>query len=1271
MPSIFRRTRRMSESIITDNTNTTTNPQIPQKTMTMDRPAMEEEMRKAGWSAARIKAFFKSNGFEGKFSLRRRKSMEVSPPASSPEDIINTTSPINPTTPINITTSLNPTTSDGPTILGSTPTPLNGTLSPPVRNGTGTTARNINHTPRSSITQNIFPSPKRYPENFSLGRTTSPEGNDHARRASWTPSYPIRVPSDGYADVAPDGHTVPNGKMAVSPIVPGTTDENALRRSQAPSEGFKGDLGNDMILAPPLTTTPHKSPEDTLPTPPTSANPPIREDLKDVNSIKPSLNIQTPLSTIQNEHRSSIVATNITNSPISSNVTPSTSTPSSPQTSKGDKRRPDIPIRRTTLISSPPMPQPIKNLPTLANLSGYSSPNIPGPSWGSLAKEGGPKTPGWGGLMSPALRNEAGTSSNGFPFGGGVSGIMHGTNKGQDKGRMSEGELRKAKRAMPVMLREPSFRPDGDEGGDVGADEDQDDDDDESETEMELQGGQDDDSEAETETEPAVVKDAPSNSANTLIAARRKAPSPRLGEIPKPAPSISTWSLPTPKQRPAHAPFGSWTQFAAETPGTSLQTPRPNPASRGTSDYSSAPSSEGYFDSQPNSSSVSVTSPTTQRNLSFASVSTSGQNESSPVKLAAPLVQPDSTPVAVQTNEVPIAQPQSPPQPGVVGLGLGPVSVSTPDGPQIIVRTASHSVPQSPSTSERDRPVAEDGSSSGLETTPPSVPQRTPPMPDQEGDSEEDESENDTNDGSEETSTMSHDPPDSTTQPSSPMSSGKRPCLYTQVSRSMIDVRPGGSEMPMGSMPLTVMGTPRLETIRSREAPGKIDIPRNPSFPNVEQHQVSSPGSEWAKPPPTPAAGLTTPFWGKREKDMPSIPGLKRRRSADDLVLAPPKYEPPFPGTFVPRPRDEEGMEKLPGYWCASVNGVYGAALIELQVHIEGLLQRKMEFSSPGVQSRDRSWKKLYFILRGTALQVYKFDPHRFPLKSETVPVPVVTDMESEEYLHVHLPGERRPSTSLTLPSSSSPRRASMSTSTSSDQRRTPSSTDTSIRRGSFGHTSGSSLTIPDNSTSRRASMSASNSPLNPNFNTAEINGDGKDTNLFNSSNSSGRRQSNGSQTASSASYASHGSYGSTSGGTSLASHFQHNALIKTYTLQNAESGLAADYVKRKNVVRVRAEGQQFLLQTDNARDVVDWIEAFQAATNVSLDLDQRPMPKIITLPRRRRRRVVGTAGANGTANGVAAANGGTGSIPAPNTETTSERERERMLLEDQLAAAG
>lgn len=85
----------------------------------------------------------------------------------------------------------------------------------------------------------------------------------------------------------------------------------------------------------------------------------------------------------------------------------------------------------------------------------------------------------------------------------------------------------------------------------------------------------------------------------------------------------------------------------------------------------------------------------------------------------------------------------------------------------------------------------------------------------------------------------------------------------------------------------------------------------------------------------------------------------------------------------------------------------------------------------------------------------------------------------------------------------------------------------------------------------------------------------------------------------------------------SISSHLPFhgpNALIKAYTLQGAESGLAADYLKKKNVVRVRLQGEQFLLQADSPKEVVDWIEAFQAGTNVALDLDDRPMPKIMSV---------------------------------------------------------
>lgn len=58
-----------------------------------------------------------------------------------------------------------------------------------------------------------------------------------------------------------------------------------------------------------------------------------------------------------------------------------------------------------------------------------------------------------------------------------------------------------------------------------------------------------------------------------------------------------------------------------------------------------------------------------------------------------------------------------------------------------------------------------------------------------------------------------------------------------------------------------------------------------------------------------------------------------------------------------------------------------------------------------------------------------------------------------------------------------------------------------------------------------------------------------------------------------------------------FSSHTDRDEPIATYSLQHAESGLAADYLRRKNVIRIRAEGEQFLLQMQEVKDVVDWIE--------------------------------------------------------------------------------
>lgn len=220
---------------------------------------------------------------------------------------------------------------------------------------------------------------------------------------------------------------------------------------------------------------------------------------------------------------------------------------------------------------------------------------------------------------------------------------------------------------------------------------------------------------------------------------------------------------------------------------------------------------------------------------------------------------------------------------------------------------------------------------------------------------------------------------------------------------------------------------------------------------------------------------------------------------------------------------------------------------------------RKMEFSAPGVQSRDRSWKKLYCILRGTQLLVYKFDPHRFPLKGPT-PAPFTNEAESGESLHVHIPGERRPPIVTPIsPSSGAP----------SARRWSVDGTSPTNHRGSIG----SSPLVPHGE--RRGSISSTA--------TSNTSGDVKDPALFAAADQRLR--------GASVSTTSTSTVGSSTAGSSLASHFQQNSLVKQYTLQKSESGLAADYVKKKNVVRVRAEGEQFLLQTEDAREVVDWIE--------------------------------------------------------------------------------
>lgn len=87
----------------------------------------------------------------------------------------------------------------------------------------------------------------------------------------------------------------------------------------------------------------------------------------------------------------------------------------------------------------------------------------------------------------------------------------------------------------------------------------------------------------------------------------------------------------------------------------------------------------------------------------------------------------------------------------------------------------------------------------------------------------------------------------------------------------------------------------------------------------------------------------------------------------------------------------------------------------------------------------------------------------------------------------------------------------------------------------------------------------------------------------------------------------------------SLSINFALDNPYREYTLQYAEAGIATDYVKRKYVLRVRAEGEQFLIQCSNEEERDSWVEAIQAGSSIALALEDRNMPKYITLPRRRR----------------------------------------------------
>lgn len=74
--------------------------------------------------------------------------------------------------------------------------------------------------------------------------------------------------------------------------------------------------------------------------------------------------------------------------------------------------------------------------------------------------------------------------------------------------------------------------------------------------------------------------------------------------------------------------------------------------------------------------------------------------------------------------------------------------------------------------------------------------------------------------------------------------------------------------------------------------------------------------------------------------------------------------------------------------------------------------------------------------------------------------------------------------------------------------------------------------------------------------------------------------------------------------------------LEKSYSLLHADAGIAADYTKRRYVIRIRAETDQFLLSCIELTTFVKWLECLFAAIDVAAPIDDRDFPRDMSIPR-------------------------------------------------------
>ena len=388
---------------------------------------------------------------------------------------------------------------------------------------------------------------------------------------------------------------------------------------------------------------------------------------------------------------------------------------------------------------------------------------------------------------------------------------------------------------------------------------------------------------------------------------------------------------------------------------------------------------------------------------------------------------------------------------------------------------------------------------------------------------------------------------------------------------------------------------------------------------------------------------------------------LRRRLSMPTFNAAstpPPPYPDLFPNaqsygvklTQI-QPRDDEGRERLPAY----SNSIY----------IKAIMPRKIEFTRPGVQAKDRKWKRVLCVLEGTSFKVYK--PPGVSAIGEwwenkvgvgDIAVMTTTNTANRKQTaqggrvestggairqskeEVAMQRERRdmtatrPSTQfgdarqrqgssptpfypsanhtggLVLPATKSALNLAVHLlrPSSHGHARTSSDVGQTSNTPSVPQPSRPSLNIPMNGRSTPTStigsmtttidsrssspmFTASSSSLLTTPGTSSLSHASTDSMTSSTSRSARSRMVTNSYTVAASSSTS----SSTSKGKGKADDSDllpdNHSLIKEYTMQQAESGLGSDYVKRKNVIRVRLEGEQFLLQASGVDSVIEWIE--------------------------------------------------------------------------------